>query len=223
MRLLKTALSCCLFAVAAAPARAADMTDSDLITLCQQELKSRQPESEVQSNTQLVSSHADRFERQIVVDIQVTEAEGRLGTGKCIVRNARYSTSRAEDVHRSRRRRTTPLSASAINDSEVLAKLNHDEDQTLKLPGPINAAAGVFKELSTDGDLTVNRSEIAGRVSESDWAAANKDHDKTLELDEWLGVVRIRFDDADIKHSGKLDAMQLDTPAGQKLVQMIVK
>ena len=89
MKFTITALGCCLLVAAAPPARAADMTDAELITMCQEELKSRQPPAEVQSNTELVSSHVDRLERQIVVDIQVTEAEGRRVTGKCIVRNGK--------------------------------------------------------------------------------------------------------------------------------------
>jgi hypothetical protein len=114
-------------------------------------------------------------------------------------------------------------SAFAATGAEIMAKLNHDKDQTLEMPEIIDAGADVFKSLNTDGDLTLDRAELAGRITEADWAAVNKDHDKTLELDEWLAIVRKRFDAADTKHTGKLDAAELDTPAGQKLVQMIVK
>jgi len=114
-------------------------------------------------------------------------------------------------------------SAFAATGAEVLFKLNHDKDQTLEMPEAIDAGAETFKSLNTDGDLTLERAEIASRVSEADWAAVNKDHDKTLELDEWLSIVRKRFDAADAKHTGKLDAAELDTPAGQKLVQIIAK
>ena len=117
----------------------------------------------------------------------------------------------------------TATSAFAATGAEILAKLNHDKDQTLEMPEAIDAGADVFKSLNTDGDLTLERSEVAGRVTEADWAAVNKDHDKTLELDEWLSIVRARFNAADTKHTGKLDAAELDAPAGQKLIQMIVK
>ncbi len=89
MKLVIAALVSWMLVTLALPARAADMTDGELITLCQEELKARQPEAEVQSNTELVSSHVERSDRQIVVDIQVTEAEGRRVTGKCIVRNGK--------------------------------------------------------------------------------------------------------------------------------------
>lgn len=114
-------------------------------------------------------------------------------------------------------------SAFAATGVEVLAKLNHDKDQTLEMPEAIDAGAETFKSLNNDGDLTLERAEVAGRVTEADWAAVNKDHDKTLELDEWLSIVRKRFNAADTKHTGKLDAAELDTQAGQKLIQMIVK
>jgi hypothetical protein len=91
------------------------------------------------------------------------------------------------------------------------------------MPEAIDAGAETFKSLNTDGDLTLERAEVSGRVTEADWAAVDKDHDKTLELDEWLSIVHNRFDAADAKHTGKLDAAQLDTPAGQKLIQLIVK
>lgn len=80
---------CCLVLLSVAPAYAADLSDDQLIALCQGELKSRQPPGEVQSNTELVGSHVDRSEKQAVVDIQVTEAEGRRVTGRCIVRNGK--------------------------------------------------------------------------------------------------------------------------------------
>ena len=89
MTSFKTAVFCLLLFSTVPSAHAADMTDGELVAMCQEELKSRQPEAEVQSNTELVSSHVDRLERQIVVDIQVTEAEGRRVTGRCIVRNGK--------------------------------------------------------------------------------------------------------------------------------------
>jgi hypothetical protein len=70
-------------------ARAAEMSDSDLVKRCVEELKSRQPSNEVQENTELVASHIERTERQQVVDVQVTEAEGRRVAGRCIIRNGK--------------------------------------------------------------------------------------------------------------------------------------
>ena len=70
-------------------AMAAQPADAVLIQLCQDELKSRQPAGEVQSNTELVGSHIEQNDSRAIVDIQVTEAEGRRVTGRCIIRNGK--------------------------------------------------------------------------------------------------------------------------------------
>ena len=111
----------------------------------------------------------------------------------------------------------------AMTGAEALHRLNHDGDQTLEPSEVMTAAAAVFKSLTKNGVETVDRTEVAGRVSESDWTAVNKDHDQTLELDEWLTMARSRFDAADTDHDEKLSAAELNAPAGQLLIQMIIK
>ena len=71
--------------------------------------------------------------------------------------------------------------------------------------------------------LRVEAAETKGRLTDEDWAAVNKDGDKTLELDEWLIIVRKRFNDADANKDGKLTEAELDAPAGQQLLLLIVK
>jgi hypothetical protein len=115
------------------------------------------------------------------------------------------------------------VSAWATSGAEVLKKLNHDKDQTLEMPEVIDAASKLFYELNTDKDTTLERSETAGRLTDADWKAVNKDSDNTLEMDEWLAIARQRFNAADAKKDGKLTAQELDSPAGQALVEMIVK
>lgn len=114
-------------------------------------------------------------------------------------------------------------SAHAMSGAEVLKAINHDNDQTLELPEAIAAAAGVFDGLSKDKGQTVTRTDTSDRLNESDWSKVNKDRDQTLELDEWLTVARTRFNAADANHDGKLDAKELDSPAGQSLVKIMVK
>ena len=114
-------------------------------------------------------------------------------------------------------------SAHAMTGADVLKAVNHDSDQTLEMPETIAAAAGVFDALSKDKGQTVTRADIANRIGEKDWATVNKDRDQTLELDEWLTVARDRFTAADANHDGKLDTRELDSPAGQSLVKMMVK
>ena len=87
----------------------------------------------------------------------------------------------------------------------------------------IDAATKLFSEINPDGDTTLERSETAGRLTESDWKAVNKDKDDTLEMDEWLSVARKRFVAADANKDGKISVSELDSPAGQMLVKMIIK
>jgi EF hand len=63
----------------------------------------------------------------------------------------------------------------------------------------------------------------SARRRPADWKAVNKDHDNTIEMDEWLMVARERFNAADANKDGKLTAKELDSPAGQELIKMIIK
>ncbi len=83
------AVTACILLLSVGFARAAEVSDPDLVKLCVDELKSRQPPSEVQENTEVVFSHVERTDLQQVVDVQVTEAEGRRVAGRCIVRSGK--------------------------------------------------------------------------------------------------------------------------------------
>ena len=98
-------------------------------------------------------------------------------------------------------------------------------DYTLEYGGIANgldASAKRFQELNKDNDLTLDKAKTAGLVTNSEWKAYNKDHDSTLELDEWLNIVRARFHAADSKKDGKLTVQQLDSRAGQALLNLVV-
>lgn len=87
----------------------------------------------------------------------------------------------------------------------------------------IDAATKLFKQLDTDHDRTLDRKEMEGCLTEADWKAVNRDNDNTLELDEWLTIVRQCFNAADANKDGKLTAHELDSPAGQSLVLVVIK
>ena len=114
-------------------------------------------------------------------------------------------------------------SAWAISGVEALKHFNRDHDQTLEISEVIAAATKLFRELDTNNDLTLSSKETAGRLTEDEWKIVNKDEDQTLELDEWLTIVRQRFNAADTDHDGKLTAQELDSPAGQSLIKLIIK
>jgi hypothetical protein len=112
--------------------------------------------------------------------------------------------------------------ALAISGADALKRLNHDSDQTLELPEVLDASTKRFQELNKDNDLTLDKAETDGLVTGAEWRVYNKDHDGTLELDEWLNIVRARFRAADTKKDGKLTAQELDAPAGQALLKLVV-
>jgi len=114
-------------------------------------------------------------------------------------------------------------SAWAASGVDVLKMLNRDADQTLEIAEVIDAATKLFAQINADNDLTLERKETEGRLTDADWKAVNKDNDNNLEMDEWLTIVRQRFDTADANKDGKLTVQELDSPAGQLLIKLIVK
>lgn len=115
------------------------------------------------------------------------------------------------------------LAQTQITGAEVIKKIDGDNDGTLDLAEVIHAGSKVFAEINPDGDTTLESGETKGRLTAQDWKKANKDGDKTLEMDEWLSILRARFKAANPDKDGTLDAKELDSPAGQKVIVMIVK
>jgi hypothetical protein len=113
--------------------------------------------------------------------------------------------------------------ASAMSGTEVLKKMNHDQDQTLEIPEVITAATATFNKINPDHDMTLEAAETKHILTAEEWKQFNVDGDSTLELDEWLAIARARFKAADTASTGKLTAAELDTPAGQSLIQMFVQ
>jgi hypothetical protein len=118
---------------------------------------------------------------------------------------------------------TPALAQTKMTGEEVIKKIDGDNDGTLDMAEVIHAGAKLFAEINPDGDTTLESKETEGRLTKKDWKKANKDGDDTLEMDEWLSILRARFKAANPDNDGTLDAKELDTPAGQKVVVMIVK
>jgi hypothetical protein len=96
-----------------------------------------------------------------------------------------------------------------------------DADGTLDLAEVKKAAAALFAKLDPDHDGTLDKRELAGRLSAREFAAADSDHDGTLTLDEYLAVVEQRFNAANPDRDGTLDAKELSTPAGRALLRLL--
>ena len=96
-----------------------------------------------------------------------------------------------------------------------------DADGTLDLDEVKKAAAALFARLDRDHDGTVDRRELAGRLTAREFAAADPDHDGTLSLDEYLAIVQQRFNAANRDNDRTLDAKELSTPAGRALLRLL--
>ena len=68
---------------------------------------------------------------------------------------------------------------------------------------------------------TLDRREVGKRLSATDFAAADPDHDGTLTLDEYLSVVERRFNAANPDRDGTLDDKELKTRAGLALLRLL--
>jgi Ca2+-binding EF-hand superfamily protein len=120
--------------------------------------------------------------------------------------------------------------ASLVGGSPVLAKarpsnwirmFDTDNDGTVDLAEAKKAASALFDKLDPDHDGTLDKRELAGRLTQKELAAADPDHDGTLTKDEYLAVVEQRFSAADPDHDGTLDAKELSSKAGQALLRLL--
>jgi Ca2+-binding EF-hand superfamily protein len=117
----------------------------------------------------------------------------------------------------------------ATGRSPLLAAPNHDPikmfdtdaDGALDLAEAKKAASTLFAKLDSDHDGTLDRRELAGRLSARELAAADPDHDGTLTLDEYLALVEQHFKTANPDGDGTLDAKELRTPAGRALLRLL--
>ena len=112
-------------------------------------------------------------------------------------------------------------SALAASGHDPIKIFDLDADGTLDLAEVKKAAAGLFARLDRDHDGTLDKRELAGRLSARELAAADPDRDGTLTLDEYLAVVEKRFNAANRDADGTLDGKELRTPAGRALLRLL--
>jgi len=105
--------------------------------------------------------------------------------------------------------------------ADAVKLFDTDNDATLDLAEVKKAATALFAKLDRDHDGTVDKRELAGRLSAKELAAADPDHDGTLTLDEYLAVVEQRFNAANPDKDGTLDAKKLKSAAGRALLRLL--
>jgi hypothetical protein len=113
------------------------------------------------------------------------------------------------------------LPAFAAPRGNPIKMFDTDNDATLDLAEVKKAASALFAKLDRDHDGTLDKRELAGRLSAKELAAADPDHDGTLTSDEYLAVVEQRFNAANPDKDGTLDARELNTRAGQALLRLM--
>src|ERR1700686_5937500 len=105
--------------------------------------------------------------------------------------------------------------------SNPIQTLGTDKNGTVDLAEAKKAASALFDKLDRDHDGTLDKRELAGRLSAREFAAADPDHDGTLTMDEYLAVVEQRFNAANPDKDGTLDAKELNTTAGRALLRLL--
>jgi Ca2+-binding EF-hand superfamily protein len=105
--------------------------------------------------------------------------------------------------------------------SDPIRMFDTDSDGTLDLAEVKKAASALFARLDRDHDGTLDKRELAGRLSARELASADPDHDGTLTVDEYLAVVEQRFNAANPDKDGTLDAKELNTAAGRALLKLL--
>ena len=105
--------------------------------------------------------------------------------------------------------------------TNAIRMFDTDNDGTLDLAEVKKAASAQFAKLDRNHDGTLDKRELAGRLSAKELDAADPDHDGTLTEDEYLAVVEQRFNAANPDKDGTLDAKELNTSAGRALLRLL--
>lgn len=79
----------------------------------------------------------------------------------------------------------------------------------------------MFDKLDKNKDGTLDPKEVRGRVSKSDFKAADTDNDGMLTKDEYYTIVEKLFNAADVDKEGTLSAKELRSKAGRALLRLM--
>jgi Ca2+-binding EF-hand superfamily protein len=114
-----------------------------------------------------------------------------------------------------------PPATAAEPSSAVIAKDDHDSDQSLDWREVQSAASARFAKLDQDGDSTVSGTEAQGIIGPAAFQKADTDHDGSVSKTEYLDLVKKLFQQADADHDGTLSAKELSSTAGRQLKPLI--
>jgi Ca2+-binding EF-hand superfamily protein len=108
-------------------------------------------------------------------------------------------------------------------DAALMKTLDPDNDGTVDLAEAKAAGEATFTKLDPDDDGTLDAKELSGRVDADELKAADPDDDGTLDKAEYAALIEKLFKEADPDDDGTLDEAELKSPAGQKLLALIVE
>ncbi len=83
------------------------------------------------------------------------------------------------------------------------------------------AGSAQFDVLDLDHNKKLTRTELAGRLNALEFIDADRDFDGRQSKTEYLAVVDQRFKAADANRNGSLDAQELRSPAGLRLLRLL--
>jgi EF hand len=118
-----------------------------------------------------------------------------------------------------------PASVSAqTSGADAVKMLDTDHDGTLDLAECKAAAEATFDKLDADKSATLDQQELGDRATITIVPASQHGFmffETRPSKADYIGFVVKRFDVVDPDHEGKIDAKELDTPAGQALVKLL--
>lgn len=110
--------------------------------------------------------------------------------------------------------------SSAAGVKSFLAAVDTDHDETVTLDEIKTYAIARFQAMETDKDGTLDALELKGRLSATGFKQAGAGADITIDQAGFLAYVEKLFKEAN-DSDGTLDAKELRSPAGRKLVRLL--
>lgn len=103
----------------------------------------------------------------------------------------------------------------------IIGKYDRNRDGKLNVFEVKRAGRATFKAINTDGDRTLEPSEVSDRIGPKTFDKYNKIKRKGLDRVEWLRLVKARFYKANSDGDRTIECDELKTPAGRRLLAVI--
>lgn len=114
-----------------------------------------------------------------------------------------------------------PLIASNPGAVAIIARYDRNHDKALDLSEVKAAAASHFAALDSKGDGKLTASEVSGVIPQSEFKAADTNNDGRISKKEYLALAEKLFREANPDDDGTLEAKELESKAGRRLVALM--